>query len=554
MVHIPTTQRKFYDNSVETNSLSSTAGALLPAAQQAQKIYAQQQDIRIDTNTTKARLELDNLKNQWRMANQANPDNAEAKLQLQNEMKSILNGYGDSIDPTAKMKWNIAANKIMSAYELANNQWALDQRSVNAKLDVAENINLNYDKAYSFGQSGNFADAVAELNISHGQLENYGNSALGATETRKLLLDYKKGYLEHFITGQMMTDPEGAIAVLEDEQIKKFLSDEEANNLKVFALSKLDTAKTMRLYNNIAQDIKNGVKLLNNSVNGGLSLEQINASMPQRASADYKSLIYSMNGFNKKASGKLTDEDKSQYLLNVYGMVSELLANKDATPEDFEAMQNVLYEGMSVGAVNKSEGLDVLNKIYTPLQESWAKRIAPYSDSNWFVADHGAELVKTFIEKNHITKPVGKKGSKDRMRTDVANKKAMVDGYRVYYGYLQEAATAKGYSNIADILTENNIVKRNEILDEAAEKTIVNFNKKRFEKLKNLKPEDQPNAVLSNGDMVSNSNNLDNSKQGTPVKTQIAKVGTKNGKFFAQTSDGKTIEITENQYNQYKGL
>ncbi|MBQ5784655.1 MAG: hypothetical protein IIW11_06725, partial [Bacteroidales bacterium] len=166
MVHIPTTQRKFYDNSVEADSLGMTASALAPAVREAQRVYAQQQDIKIDTNTTKARLELDNLNNEWSLANQGNPDNAEAKMQLQNDMQSILNSYGEGIDPTAKMKWNIAANKIMSAYEIANNQWALGQRSVNAKLDVAENINLNYEKAYSLGQSSNYVDALAELNIS----------------------------------------------------------------------------------------------------------------------------------------------------------------------------------------------------------------------------------------------------------------------------------------------------------------------------------------------------------------------------------------------------
>ena len=554
MVHIPTTERQFYNTTPKVNTLATYAEALLPAAKQYQQEVQKQQDIKIDTNTTKARIEIDNLNNQWRMANQANPDNPEAKMQLQSDIQDVLNRYGEGIDPSAKMKWNIAANKLSSAYELANNQWSFQQRAENAKLDVAENINLNYQKAYSFGQSSNYIDALAELGISRKQLENFGLSSLGSTETKKLLLDYNKEYLQHFIAGQMMNDPEGAISVLEDEQVKNFLSEKEVDNLKGFALSKFETAKRMRRYSNIARDIKNGAKMLNNSVNGGLSLEQIQAGMPANASDDYKSLIYSLNGFSDKKGSKITDDQKSQYLLDIYGQVSQLLGNKDAKPEDFENLQENLYKGMSVSAISKKEGLDVLNKIYTPLQESWASRISPYSEDNWFTPDHGAELVKSFIEKNYVSKPKGKKSSVEWKNADTANKKAMVDGYRVYYNYLHEAAIKNNYSSIADILTEDDVVKKNKVLDEAANNTIINFNQKRFEKLKNIDLEKQPNAVLSNSSITANSNSLNNSKLGTPISSQIKQVRINGGKYYGRTANGETVEITEAQYRQFKGL
>ena len=356
------------------------------------------------------------------------------------------------------------------------------------------------------------------------------------------------------IKKDICSNPEGAISVLEDKQISNILSNEEIDSLKGFTLSKFESVKRMNTYNNIARDIKNGAKLLNNSVNGGLSLEQIQAGMPSNASNDYKSLILSMNGFSGKSSNKMTGDEKSQALLDVYGHVNALLANENAKPDDFEAMQNNLYKAMYSGAITKKEGLDVLNKIYTPLQESWSKRVTPYSEDNWFSPDHGAELVKTFIEKNYTSKPTGKKNSNERKIADVANKKAMIDGYRVYYNYLQEAAEKEGYGNIADILTEENLVKKNKILDEAVEKTIINFNQKRFEKLKNIEPEKQPNAVLSSSEMVANSNSLNVAKQGTPVSSQIAQVRVSGGKYWGRTKDGQTIEITEAQYKQFKGL
>ena len=554
MVHIPTTERQHYNTTPKVNTLGAYASALSGAADDYRKELVRQQQIKVNTESTKMRVESDKFVQEWRLANQANPDNEDAKAQLQSGLQEIYGRYGNNIDPIAKMDWDVTVNKINSAYEIANNQWAINQRAQNAKIDVAENINTNFEKAYEYGKSGDYVSALAELGVSHGQLESYGNSSLGSVETQQLLSDYKKDYLKHFIGGQMMTDPEGAISILEDKQIKNILSDAEVDNLKGFALSKFETAKRMRHYNNIARDIKNGAKMLNNSVNGGLSLEQIQAGMPANASEDYKSLIYSLNGFSNKKGNKVTDDQKSQYLLDIYDQVNQLLSRKDAKPEDFEKLQENLYKGMSVGAVSKKEGLDVLNRIYTPLQESWSSRISPYSEDNWFSPDHGAELVKTFIEKNYTSKPKGKKNSYGWKNADAANKRAMIDGYRVYYNYLHEAAIKNNYSSIADILTETDLVKKNKVLDEAANNTVINFNQKRFEKLRNLEPEKQPNAVLSNGGVVANSNSLANSNIGTPVSSPIKQVRVSGGKYYGRTADGQTVEISEAQYKQFKGL
>ena len=69
-------------------------------------------------------------------------------------------------------------------------------------------------------------------------------------------------------------------------------------------------------------------------------------------------------------------------------------------------------------------------------------------------------------------------------------------------------------------------------------------------------PEQMPNAAVGKNDSNISplSTDINKTKQGTPVSTQIKQVGAKSGKFYARTSDGKTIEITEQQYNQLKGL
>lgn len=524
MVRIPTTERRFTNTVSKVNTLGAFANALKPAAQEYKQKLLDQQKIKIDTNLTKARIELDNLNNQYRLDNQGRPDNPEAKLKLQQDMRNVLNKYGADIDPIAKLDWERSANKLTSGYEIANNDWAFRQRAENAKLDVAENMNLNYQKAYQYGRSGNYEMAQVDLDISHEQLENFGTSVLGATGTRKLLEDYRKDYVKNFISGQMMTDPEGAILALDNEKIQKTIGDpRQIEDLRGFALAKFDTLKRIKEGKRIAEDIKRGSGLLNASVNGSLSLEKIEANLPENASETYKNLIYSLNGFRKK-NGKLTTDEKAKRTLEVYDRMNRVLADPKASPEDFAAVQEYLYEAMESGAMSKNEGINVLNKLYDPLQKSWAERLSPYSEDSLFAADHGAALVQNFIEDNYIVSP----GKKDKLKRNIeaANNKARADGYRIYYDYLQqEVMKYPEYKSIADVLTESDETKKNEILDAAAEQTRQNFNQRRFERLKRIKPEQQPNAVLDENMLTENSDRIENSKQGVPVKGGIITVG-----------------------------
>ena len=75
MVRIPTTERQFYNTTPKVNTLAVTADALLPPAKQYTQTLKNQQKVKIDTNSNKARADIDNLQHQWQLDNQATPDN-----------------------------------------------------------------------------------------------------------------------------------------------------------------------------------------------------------------------------------------------------------------------------------------------------------------------------------------------------------------------------------------------------------------------------------------------------------------------------------------------
>lgn len=238
MVHIPTTQRQFFNTGRKANTFGMAAQALLPAAQQYKQTLLEQQKVKIDTLSTKARIDIDNKVNQWRLDNQSRPDDPEAKMQLQSDIQEILSDYGKEIDPIAQMDWDMTANKLASGYEIAQNQWVLTQRAENAKLDVAENINANLNLARSSGKKGNLDAGLADYVNSYKQLYSYASQNMGETEARKLLRDYEEDFMGSFINGLAETDPKKALEALQRPEIAASFKNDGAHDMMLKIVNK----------------------------------------------------------------------------------------------------------------------------------------------------------------------------------------------------------------------------------------------------------------------------------------------------------------------------
>lgn len=238
MVRIPTTERQFYNTVKKVNTLGAYAGALKPAAQEYKQTLLNQQKVKIDTNLTKARIELDNLNNQYRLDNQGNPDNPDAKLKLQQDMRNVLNRFGAEIDPIAKLEWERSANKLASGYDISNNDWAFKQRAENAKVDVAENINANLSLARSAGMRGDIGSAVADYANSYNQLYSYAAKNMGETDARKLLVDYEERFMQSYINGLAEVNPQAALEALKQPEITASLKSDGAQDMMTKIVNK----------------------------------------------------------------------------------------------------------------------------------------------------------------------------------------------------------------------------------------------------------------------------------------------------------------------------
>ena len=109
--------------------------------------------------------------------------------------------------------------------------------------------------------------------------------------------------------------------------------------------------------------------------------------------------------------------------------------------------------------------------------------------------------------------------------------------------------------SLSDLESKSSKV-REAFYQNAYNNTLQTLNQSKILNLQGLMPEKMPNAAVGKNDSAVStlSTDINKTKQGTPVSAQIKQVGAKGGKFYAKTSDGKTIEITKQQYNQFKGL
>ena len=216
-------------------------------------------------------------------------------------MQKILNQYGSEIDPIARMEWTVAANRIKSAYDIANNDWARKQKAENTKLDVAENINLNLDMAYKNGLQGNVLGGWANLDNSYRQLHSYASANMGETEAKALLSDYRSDFTTSFVNGLIESNPQAALDFLDNEDNRKALKYErKVGSLRNLAEKQLKSYKTQ-----IKEDFNLNkslafIKFLNEPTFDNLDFYATNYE-PQMSDEKYKRLVEHVESLNNNA-------------------------------------------------------------------------------------------------------------------------------------------------------------------------------------------------------------------------------------------------------------
>lgn len=403
MVSIPTTQREFFNTQPKVNTLGAVASALEPAAKTYKRQLVEQQRVKIDTESTKARVEIDNLVNQWQLQNQSRPDDPEARAQLKSDIQDILNRYGSQIDPVAKMDWDRTAGKLSSAYELGMNTWARNQRAENVKLDVAENINANLTLARNSGRSGNLDAGLSDYINSYHQLYNYASRNMGETEARKLLLDYEEEFMGSFITGLSETDPQAAMEALKRPEIAASFKNQGAQDVMMKIVNKQIALRNFQnKTNEFLTEQKLATELDNLPTDKALQvLEENEGSVSSRFfKAKQKALLS-----NKGISAETRAETAAEIMLDI----ADLPTDPSEIEEYYKKSSNILTRienEYAAGDLTTADKKRLTNTIYK--KQGANLEALKGTGSGWRFWDFSYKDAAEYIKNNYA----GKDGNK----------------------------------------------------------------------------------------------------------------------------------------------
>ena len=234
MVSIPTTERQHYNFQPKVNTFYLAADTAYNHAKEVFKLGEKYQDYKVeeertkmDSLTTQARLDMNAATNEWRIANEGNPDNPEALKELNAKYDDIMNGYREQLSPYSRRAWDTqVTTKLRGAYNLENQAWAFKQVQTNAANHIKNEVKNYNDLAFSYGASGtvdSLSAALDDFASMTDKLTTYGAKNLGVETAAQMLNGAETDYVKSYINGAASVDPERALVALEDVRVKAAL-------------------------------------------------------------------------------------------------------------------------------------------------------------------------------------------------------------------------------------------------------------------------------------------------------------------------------------------
>lgn len=355
------------------------------------------------------------------------------------------------------------------------------------------------------------------------------------------------------------SNPALAMELLNDNSFRWEEKGIDTEKYKQTALAATKNAGNKRLIAQIQNNRQAASELITTSQERQLSIDEINKAVPEDAK-ELRSLLYDMNGYDiEDGALKMSDSQKAIESADIYGRAVALANNEKASISDWQQLEKDVYSAMRKGgSMSKAEGQKVLNMIATPYMNAYTDKLEDAESFRFIGANFGFGQVEKLIKDLGLNEKFKEKKYKDKtLRENLQGQQARekIKIYQAYSDNLEFALKEKGYNSIEDLSNKTG-KEREDFYKGVYDSTLQSLNQAKFSNLQGLLPEQLPNAAVGANDTRISpvSTDINKAKQGTPVKTQIMQVRVKNGKFLARTADGQTIEITKQQYNQFKGL
>jgi len=395
---------------------------------------------------------------------QADPDNPEREVELQEAFEELANSY--DVNPLCKGQWHTIKNNVYNNFKTRNTQWAEQQKDTNAVLNLQNAYKTSLDQFSMLGRDGTTMEDIRLLYANNEQsMYNGSIGRLGEIRVREALKNYKHDTMVSYITGVATRNPLEAEALLHDESVINDLGNVETieqlravttkaitgykDKLAVqdmaSALRTLGSAEALEMLSGNA----NFAKVINFVDNTKGLTKQAKINILSNYGIDTK-MDYFYNGSTgkielKERSGsgsgtgiKLTDEQKkytAQVLENDLHDLLQFSASEDAVQnvknvkkgkkqqeasnsvigymQKVADMQARIDTACNAGAISKDERKRLMNTYINP--------VADYLEANLEQLDEG-RLLGSKLGYEQIKKQFSTEGLKDKNEIREINK------------------------------------------------------------------------------------------------------------------------------------
>lgn len=523
------------DRSVIQQVAEQPDALLNQAASIAEGILRQGEEAKLTENFSQAQLDLSALDSRYRLDNQGDPTNKNARSKYDADRQKIYDGLGGNISPFYKRQWQDNTRQLNDSNDATRQAWALKQTQVNSVSSVNKAMQNGLRQATLDGEAlGAGVLSIEDVLVNHANsvanLNNYAQANLGETTGTEAVKDYNEDWLKTTISSMSLTDPVGALAALDVAAVKNSFTDlGQWQDMKKSIGNRALNVQTVKGEQAVLDILTTPNSLLAASVNEGKVMDHTSLQVALEGQPSFvKSYFMKANGYGSGGED-LSDAEKFKNKADLYAGLSELSRDDNLGTDAVKKIQESIYKGMENKTLTGKEGAGWINQFVSPAIKQAGENLSKFETKNLWVFDGGGfSDLDEVLDQVLIPKPKGEELDDLDILT---NNKAKVTLYEFYTQELVREATARKIDSITGLSSLPSSEKRS-IYNKAQNSAKNNFWKERYPKFGGL--ENVPPTIITG----------DGRKIVTGVMSDAKPSSSVSADFEVRTgADGKTYHI-----------
>lgn len=438
--------RQMNDLRTVTNIVAESGGADYSSAINAiskvgSQIVEQSNESRLLEASSAAQLELGKISTEHKLKYESDPFNEKGMQEYKAATNAVLQKYGAALNPLSKRDWLNTSTKLTAQADIDNQTWQYKQAAVNTKNSVIKSTQNYLNQASldgeQFGQSDETAIAsFMNYQSAQEELTKFGSKYLGEETSKRLMDDFSQDWTKSFISGVAKQNPVKALQMLDHEQVKSSITNQEdfmkfRDAVEAKALNFQNEAVQREVLDNMMSENE----LFNsNRVLSYAELRQVTANMSEPA----QKYFLQKSGYVSPEAVKLSAEEKITSAASLFSEVGRLTNQEDGvTAQEVQGLQQRIFQEMNRGAITKEQGQFFMESLVGPYTEKLAGNLDQYSGNDLipFNNDVGFEQVQQYFRDNIAIDETELKGAEKKF-AEYTNANNGFSFYQQYYDSL----------------------------------------------------------------------------------------------------------------------